>query len=311
MTRHLILMLTVTCLTRLALTQEIPLAPSAKPQRTLTWRGEVTAPAPPPAAVRISPHPRPGHDKMEALAKLWRDSESREDRQRVEQIVADMLDEQFDADLEQREEELRKIEERVARLQEQLARRLQSKEEIIRLQLKQMTMAWDGLGWEHEQTRSGRRRLAVGALANPSASFIVGPHRADPLTILVFDAIEQEEEDKLEFLTQKLMDNMSDWEPQQVNHTLWKVFEAAQDEIDRHPFWEALVAAGEQALDRAGEGPQAANLWDTVAHLYEQLGDIDKAIECQHQAVKLGSRGGFGTDPAKLKQYLQELEAAR
>lgn len=85
--------------------------------------------------------------KLDAWGEAWREAKTDEDRKKIESKTSEYLDGQFEQDMKRREKELTQIEARLVRLREQLNKRTANKRKIISLQLKQVTMGWDGLGW--------------------------------------------------------------------------------------------------------------------------------------------------------------------
>ena len=85
--------------------------------------------------------------KTASLKKAWNSADGEDEREDVMVKTQDYLEKQFDADMKRREKELQRIEKRLAKLRQQLDRRMAKKDEIVELQLKQLTMSWDGLGW--------------------------------------------------------------------------------------------------------------------------------------------------------------------
>ena len=249
--------------------------------------------------------------RMEALAATWRDASSDKDRAQVKKVVADWLSREFDEDLKHREAELERIEERVAKLRDQLDRRMESKDDIIDLQIKRMTMTWEGLGWEQRDDRAhfpGGTNVAT-AYSNFSVARSPWDGGNDGLTTLIKDAIEREDEDAIEFFGSKLQKSLAEMNPGDANAVLWGLYEETKDSVSNESYWEGLAEAGAEAVERfEEEGQGLANTLDTVAHLYEMAGDLEKALEYQQKAVEASeSHGPFGTD-ADLRKYYEELK---
>ncbi len=72
---------------------------------------------------------------------------SPEERERVQAKLREALNQQFDADMQQREKELEGIRQRVAEMTRLLEKRSAAKEQIIELRLQVLAQDADGLGW--------------------------------------------------------------------------------------------------------------------------------------------------------------------
>lgn len=72
---------------------------------------------------------------------------SPEERERVQAKLREALNQQFDADMQQREKELEGIRQRVAEMSRLLEKRSAAKEQIIELRLQVLAQDADGLGW--------------------------------------------------------------------------------------------------------------------------------------------------------------------
>jgi hypothetical protein len=72
---------------------------------------------------------------------------SPEERERVQAKLREVLNQQFDADMQQREKELEGIRQRVAEMTRLLEKRSAAKEQIIELRLQVLAQDADGLGW--------------------------------------------------------------------------------------------------------------------------------------------------------------------
>ena len=249
--------------------------------------------------------------RLEAMAETWRDADSERDRNQVKKVMADWLSREFDDDLEQREAELEEIEARVAKLRDQLDRRVESKDDIIDLQIKQMTMSWDGLGWEKREKRGRFPSRANVATAYGDFSFAQTPWGGgdDGLKTLILDAVQREDDDAIEFFSSKLQKAIAKMNPEQANAVLWGLFEETQDSVQSEAYWQSLAEAAAEAAERfEEEGQSLANTLDTVAHLYEQAGNLKKALEYQQRAIETSENNGpFGTSE-DLQSYFEELK---
>ena len=259
---------------------------------------------------QVSPPGESGMDsdeRLEALAELWRAADSDGDKTRIKEMASDALSAEFDADMERREAELEAIEARVDQLRSQLDRRSSSKDEILEVQLKQITMAWEGLGWRSAEDSDHNRfswmpkhpNLAV---ARAGRLMLHDNDEDSSITTLILDAVAREDDNAVEFLAEKLVSQLSGMSPEGANTVLWTLWEETAETVENKAYWRALTEAGEDALERYGDDDEAANTWDTVAHLYDELGEVEKALEYQKKAVELS---GGNSD---LTEFLRTLK---
>ncbi len=85
-----------------------------------------------------------------------------------------------------------------------------------------------------------------------------------------------------------------------LNEVSWNIYEMSQQQDVDSSIIEAATVVAEKAVKTA---PKAGHIWDTLAHLVYIQGKLDKAIEYQKKAVKLGS--SFGE--AEMKEFLEKL----
>ncbi|MFO0944031.1 MAG: hypothetical protein U0930_25120 [Pirellulales bacterium] len=86
-----------------------------------------------------------------------------------------------------------------------------------------------------------------------------------------------------------------------LNGLAWSVVEAAQEK-EKVPA-EVIAVAIEAAEKAVKLAPKDGAVLDTLAHLLELKGDLDKAIELQKKAVELSP------EVPQLKSYLKQLQS--
>jgi hypothetical protein len=241
--------------------------------------------------------------KTAALGKLWRDAESDDERSKIKKMVMAHLNDRFDNDLDRREEELQKVERRVQRLREQLEKRAENKEEIVELQLKQMTMSWDGLGWsDHPAEPSPDVAFAPPAMI---AEFGRGTATSESIRELIESASESGDEEHLRYLAEKLAGEAKELDANSANTVLWHLYESTHEQIDDEEFWMPLAKVAEKAADEM----ETAAILDTAARLYHLAGELDRALELQTKAVEIGSGGNWTSEGKdELNVFLKELK---
>ncbi len=83
------------------------------------------------------------HQLVQQLAKAEKDEEKRELRKKL----IDVLNQQFDARIEQQTKELAELEKEITRLRDVLEKRRDAKEKIVERHLEQMILDAQGMGW--------------------------------------------------------------------------------------------------------------------------------------------------------------------
>ncbi len=222
--------------------------------------------------------------KLSALKTLWEDAESDADKDRVREMLNDLLTEEFDLGLEQQQAELKAIEDRLERLRSRLKKRVDSKQEIVGLQSRQVIMSWDGLGWRGAGGEGPKGR------ASRNIFFRQGGNE-DALKTLLFEAVEAKKTNEARLLLKSYLQRISQNPPDAVNNEVWNIYEQSRSKIEDADYWNDLAAALE-ALQQT-DNP---NLLDTLAHLKHETGNLKEALEYQRRAVKLLP----GSKPTKL-----------
>ena len=256
------------------------------------------------------------NERMAALEQLWQQADSDEDRQQVREMIAEIISDEFDADLKRRQAELDKIVQRVEKLKDQLKRRIQSKDDIVELQVKQTTMTWDGLGWNGAAKGRGRAPMSDLSLIRPKLyskaasgktglAYVANPQPPQgSLAALVRDSALGNQK-RLDFLCEQLAERLDEVAADTANKTLWYLYQETKDKVDDSGYWSQLIDAGEAAIDRADNDTLRANTLDTVARMYEQLGDRERALELQEKAAELQPNSG------QVKSFLKRLAPAQ
>lgn len=90
-------------------------------------------------------------------------------------------------------------------------------------------------------------------------------------------------------------------EAEGLNSLAWSVVEAAQEKEDVP---KEIIAVAIEAAEKAVKlAPKDGAVLDTLAHLFELKGDLDRAIELQKKAVELSP------EVPQLKSYLKQLQS--
>lgn len=86
-----------------------------------------------------------------------------------------------------------------------------------------------------------------------------------------------------------------------LNNIAWNIFQMSkQKKID-----EAVVAGAYACAEKAVKmSPEAGYIWDTLAHMQAEKGELEKAIASQTKAVE----NTKGADKVELQAYLDELK---
>jgi thiol-disulfide isomerase/thioredoxin len=87
-----------------------------------------------------------------------------------------------------------------------------------------------------------------------------------------------------------------------LNQISWLVYEIASEDAEE-AHGELLKAAIKVAEMATASDPKSGSILDTLAHLHYVQGNLDKALELQEQAVKLG-----GPDLEPLQEFLDQLK---
>ncbi len=267
-----------------------------------------------------------GQQRLAALAKLWRDAEDdKSEQQRITEMAAKMLSAQFEADLERREAELKRIEERVDRLRRQLNKRAENKEEIVKLQIKQLTMSWDGLGWNEPSSRKHDAIIAMpnglGQDMNPMFFPSRGENETSSLLSLLEDAVAREDHEDVMFFGKKIVEQASEMKPVPANDLLWHMYQDVGKSVEERDFWLPAAKIAEQAAEGVENRTTRSNILDTAARLYHRGGDLEKALELQEEAVSLadhnfplgvagpaGAKARSGHADGDLHDFLDQLK---
>ena len=92
--------------------------------------------------------------------------------------------------------------------------------------------------------------------------------------------------------------------PAALNELAWAAVETAESGEEVAP--DLLAAALETAQTALKADPKDPSVLDTIAHLFQLTGDLDKAIKTQAMAVK--NAGDLGP---QLEPYLNQLKAQK
>ena len=229
---------------------------------------------------------------MSGLKVMWDDADSKSEKRKIESIVAETLEKEFDVDMEAREAELKKVEERIAKLREQLDERRRSRDEVVELKVKEIVMDWKGLGWTSPGTKGQyrfnfasdeARTSTIGGLAKTASK----KRKMDLGTAIgLYTRAMATKNDKLADIVKDKMPELGESASiNSINSQLWETWESYSDKIDSKEFWKTLADFGNEAVDELEpEGQMLGLIQDTVAHLYYEAGDLKKALELQSKA---------------------------
>ena len=248
--------------------------------------------------------PQPAQGQNGALADMWRKSKSTSDRDKVIDIAKERLEQRFEIDMRRRERELKAVEMRIKRLRDQLDRRADSKGEIIELQLKNMTMAWDGLGWSDED---GGEHFFEHVVGDEDALAHEAMHSAEHLVELMHNASQEGDSEQLMMFARDFADEAAALDPFDANQVIWVAYETFQDEVQSKKFWLQLAAAADEASREAEGARLQANILDTVARLYHLGGKSEKAYKFQKKAVSYSREAGDGETDEVILEFYKEL----
>lgn len=92
--------------------------------------------------------------KLRSALQSLRTAKTAEAKAKAKDAVSNLLKEQFDADLKQREKEIANVEARIQQLRDILDKRRTARDEIIQLQLKVIVNEAEGLGFPKQSTKS-------------------------------------------------------------------------------------------------------------------------------------------------------------
>ena len=128
----------------------------------------------------------------------------------------------------------------------------------------------------------------------------VSPGQRSQLSIFKFRLLMQQDNKDAAAEAINQMANEENADPQRLNDVAWQVHEYAKEAPDDS---KSLVAAAVAASEKALESPQDNGyVWDTLAHLVQLQGDLDRAIELQVKALEYPA----GATP-EMKEYLEQL----
>ncbi len=251
--------------------------------------------------------------EVSALEQAWQKAKSDEQKEAVREKASAYLDRQFEADMKRRENELESIEARVEKLRNQLERRIEKKDDIIGLQLKQMTMSWEGLGWSEPVERNDFQMAwsvqppmppnATGQPSNLSVALGFDENSSEELLKEIAMAADDDDQDELRRLAATIAEQADRSHPGWANSLVWPIYERFGDEIDDKKFWLMLAKATKNAAYSADRLGLPAIL-DTSARCYYLGGDLETAIRVQEKAVR-----NSGGDPnSELAGFLKKLK---
>ena len=273
--------------------------------------------------------------KTGALAKAWEKAEDEDERDEVRKKVHKFLSGQFDTDMKRREKELEKVEARLNKLRKQLDKRVANKDDIVELQLKQLTMSWDGLGWSDPDTPitrsfTGRGGPGGGAFGTGLATAPSFPQPPAPpmgmgtasvpkpdnlftsestdLLDEIIEAASDSDAPKLRTLASKLAEQAEEMESVPANDAIWRVYEEVGDLVDDKKFWLTLAKAAENAADDVDDSRTLGNILDTAARCYHLGGKSELALELQSTAVEASAEANDGEPNEQIVEFLEELK---
>ncbi len=261
-----------------------------------------------------------GRGKASALEQAWHKAKSDEQKEAVREKASEYLDRQFEADMKRREKELEAIEARVEKLRGQLERRIEKKDDIIGLQLKQMTMSWEGLGWsepvEHNNFAvawSPQPPMPPNApIAGPPNNWSVGfgspGSESNDLLKDIATAANEGDIDELRSLATKVAEQADEMDSGMANVLVWDIYSKFGDKVDDKKFWLTLAKVAEEAADGVDEPVAFGNILDTSARCYYLGGDIEMAVELQAKAAEASADGHDGEPDGEIAGFLKKLK---
>ncbi len=267
---------------------------------------------------------RSGRDnKLQKWGEAWREAKSDKDRAKIKVQANKYLEGQFEDDMERREKELEQIEARLDRLREQLAKRVEKKEEIIGLQLKQVTMSWEGLGWSSPEPQRGLNTFfSVPAPPTPplgvdvTAAFPTTQHlflqalgtRSQKLMKSMIQAAKDENTEELRELAEKVADQATEMEGVPANDLIWRIYQELGDTVDDGEFWLTLARAAEDASEGIEDDQARGNILDTAARCFFLGDDVDTAYKLQAEAVEASAEARGGEADRAIAGFHEKLK---
>ena len=258
------------------------------------------------------------------LEKAWHDAENEDEREAVRTKAKKYLDRQFEADMKRRQRELEEIENRVEKLRSQLEKRMDKKNDIISLQLKQMTMSWEGLGWSDPEGDKAQVAhawtlfspaesvAAVPAVSGLSVARTAekgnGPAHSQELLDEIVDAAKDDDLSKLTSLAAEVAEYAEQLEPVPANDLVWRIYEEVGEDVKDKEFWLTLAEAAEAAAVAVDQPVTLANILDTAARCYDLGGNHKAALKMQTEAVAASAEGRGGQADAAIAAFLKELQ---
>jgi tetratricopeptide (TPR) repeat protein len=241
---------------------------------------------------------------ISALRAMWDDADSKDEKEKVKEIVFETLEKQFDADMNQREAELERVEARIKHLREQLSERRRSRDEVVELKVKEIVMDWKGLGWATTGNSNGNKsRFTLKGLASKKKQKM-DAHMA---TNLYTQAMLTKNDRLADYVGDKMSGLGESSSINEVNSILWETWEQYGSKIDSKKYWETLAEFGDKAIKKhEPKGQMLGLIEDTVAHLYYEAGDMDRAMELQEQAIEHVDNSDVKDFFEKLKKEMEE-----
>ncbi len=245
-----------------------------------------------------------GMSPISALRAMWDDADSKDEKEKVKEIVFETLEKQFDADMNQREAELERVEARIKHLREQLSERRRSRDEVVELKVKEIVMDWKGLGWATTGNSNGNKsRFTLKGLASKKKQKM-DAHMA---TNLYTQAMLTKNDRLADYVGDKMSGLGESSSINEVNSILWETWEQYGSKIDSKKYWETLAEFGDKAIKKhEPKGQMLGLIEDTVAHLYYEAGDMDRAMELQEQAIEHVDNSDVKDFFEKLKKEMEE-----
>ncbi len=270
---------------------------------------------------------------MSKLAKAWLDSEDEDDREKISDKTYELLEEQFEQDMARREQELAAVVQRIDRLRSQLDKRANKKDDIIELQLKQVTMAWEGLGWaEPEGNRNNLMRLYTDA-ANRTVHGFTSTENSSPFNKVaqigewvksnnpfaqvgnskpvhaIVNAAVKGDSDELADAADRLAEIAAEEDPVSANDMIWSVYREVGDQVEDKDFWAVMAKAADDAADKLDRDDfyTTGNILDTAAHCHYLAGNQDVAEKLQKEAVIASAMAQGGEPDGEILAFLYEV----